>query len=240
MSEIIETTCNGCGEDLSLEITGTNSRWLKAMARMVRCDTCSEEMDQETAKRERHEAKEARRSRSQLPNRLRGETLDQFAQKAKATQTEAIDAAVDWVNPNSYLVGLMLTGPTGTGKTRIAAAACWSYLEHAPCSYVSVASAMSRLSMRLTDEGRQEAVRFFHGVGAVVLDDLDKCRASDYGKEQLFTAVDAREQAGSPVLVTTNLTPSEIAERFGEPLASRLAGYCETVEVGGVDLRVTA
>jgi DNA replication protein DnaC len=91
-----------------------------------------------------------------------------------------------------------------------------------------------------TDEGRAEAVRVLTGAGAVVLDDLDKCRPTDYGREQLFAAVDAREQAEAPLLVTTNLTPSEIGEQFGDALMSRLAGYCRVVEVGGDDQRLAA
>lgn len=233
----IEATCS-CGEEMHLEISGTNSRWLEAMAKRVKCDRCAAEADREAEAAERREAREARRLRCQLPKRLRGERLSEFANRAKAHQTEAIDAAEEWVA--GHFDGLMLTGPAGTGKTRIAAAACWSMLETRACSYVSVAHAMSRLASSLTDAGRVEAIRFFHGTGAVVLDDFDKCRPTDYGKEQIFAAIDTREQHGSPLLVTTNLTPSEIAERFGEPIASRLAGYCEVVEVAGADLRIAA
>lgn len=234
---IIEVTC-GCGEEFTVDLEGSESRWLAAMVRRSKCQDCSDRLDREQEEAERREARESRRARCQMPRRLRGETLAHLAEKAKAGQTEALDAAEEWVR--GHIDGLMLTGPTGTGKTRIAAAACWSRLESSSCSYVSVSHAMTQLAGSLTDDGRKEAIRRFHGTGAVVLDDLDKCRPSEYGREQIFAAVDAREQEGSPLLVTTNLTPSELADRFGEPLASRLAGYCETVEVAGADLRIAA
>lgn len=232
---IVETTCS-CGADMALEIKGSSSRWLEAMAHRVKCDHCSAQFDREQEDAERREARESRRNRCQLPRRLRGERLSELAERAKQGQTDALDAAEEWVA--GHFDGLMLTGPSGTGKTRIAAAACWSRLDHESCSYVSVAHAMSRLASSLTDSGRAEAIKFFHGSGAVVLDDFDKCRPTEYGKEQVFAAIDAREQAGAPLLVTTNLAPSELAERFGEPIASRLAGYCEVVEVAGADLRL--
>ncbi len=235
MTMTIETVCT-CGRELSLEIEGTTSRWLEAMAKRVKCDECSERFEREQERAERREAREARRTRCRMPNKLRGELLGNFP--ARPEQMAAINAAQLWADDG--LTGLMLTGPTGTGKTRIAASACWTRLERRHCTYASVARAMTKLSASLTDEGRRESISVFSGQGAIVLDDLDKVRPTEYGREQVFAAIDAREQAGAPLLVTTNLAPSGIAERFGEAIASRLAGYCEVVEVGGEDLRLAA
>jgi len=237
----IQTHCagRGCGRELTLEVpdgdTGA-ARWLRAMAHKARCDECAAKQEAFEAERERREAREARRSRCQLPNPLRGQLLDHFS--PREGQALAFEAARQWAStekPGS----LVLTGDVGRGKTQLAAAACWTRLEHWPCKYASVARAMSKLGASFTDEGRVEAVRVFSGAGAAILDDLDKCRATDYGKEQLFSAIDGRQQAGSPLLVTTNLTPDEIGAMFGEPLMSRLAApHCRVVEVGGKDWRV--
>jgi DNA replication protein DnaC len=232
----IEITCT-CGAEFELNIEGSNSRWLEAMAKRCKCEDCADRLDKEAEVSERFHAREARRSRCQMPKKLRGELLVNLP--AKPGQLDAIQLAKVWAS-SKHAEGLMLTGPIGTGKTRIAAAACWTRLEWASCVYVSVAHAMTQLSASLTDEGRREAVRNFHGTGAVVLDDLDKARPSEYGREQIFAAIDVREQAGTPLLVTSNLTPSEIADRFGESVASRLAGYCEIVELDGDDLRLAA
>jgi DNA replication protein DnaC len=231
----IETVCT-CGRDLKLEIKGTGSRWLEAMAKCVKCEECSARLDREAEEAERRAARESRRSRCRMPNKLRGELLADFP--ARPEQRAAVEAARSWAD--GAITGLMLTGPVGTGKTRIAASACWTRLERRHCTYASVARAIARLGASLTDEGRREAISVFAGQGAIVLDDLDKARPSEYGKEQVFAAIDAREQAGAPLLVTTNLEPSGIAERYGEAVASRLVGYCRIVEVGGDDLRLAA
>jgi DNA replication protein DnaC len=237
----MQANCAGCGCELTLELPdgdGGAARWLRMMARRMRCDECTADQESFEIERERQHAREQRRSRCQLPNSLRGNLLQHF--RPRTGQATAVKAVLEWAEaekPGS----LLLTGATGVGKTELAAAACWTRLEHWPCKYASIARSMSKLGRSFTDEGRIEAVRFFSGAGDAVLDDLDKCRATDFGREQLFAAIDGRQQAGAALLVTTNLTPDQIGDLFGEPLMSRLAApYCRVVEVGGEDWRVAA
>lgn len=232
--------CAGCGVVFVLEIPdgGQAARWLRFMARRARCDSCAEQQEAHEQERERKDARESRRARCQLPNSLRGELLKNLT--PRPGQNRAVTALREWAageSPGS----LVLTGDVGVGKSRLAAAACWTRLERWPCKYASVARSMAKLGGSYTDEGRREAVRFFGGDGDAVLDDLDKCRATDFGREQLFAAIDGRQQAGTALLITTNLTPPQIGETFGEGLMSRLsAPYCRVVEVGGPDYRVVA
>lgn len=235
----VEVSCVDCDRKFTVDLPEPGTVGHRMMVAIVtrepRCDPCFKRREVKLEAEERKSAREARRSRCGLPNRLRGEFLERIP--AKPGQQAAITAAKEWAGSKDA-GGLMLTGETGVGKTRIAASACWTRLENHPCTYASVARAMARLGGSFTDEGRAEAVRVFSGNAAVVLDDLDKTRPSEFGIEQIFAAVDAREQAGAPLLVTTNLTPSEIGDRYGEPLMSRLAGYCRTVRVDGDDWRV--
>lgn len=239
----IETTCagKGCGKPLELEIPDGDSgisRWLRAMAHKARCDVCAEQQEAFEADRERREAREKRRSRCQLPNGFRGELLDHFT--PKPGQSRALEAAREWATTKAPGT-LVLTGDIGVGKTRLATAACWTRLERWPCKYASVARSMAKLNGSLTDEGRVEAVRVFSGNGPMVLDDLDKCRVTDFGREQLFAAVDGRQQADAPLLITTNLTPDEIGDVYGEALMSRLSmPFSRVQQVAGEDWRVAA
>lgn len=235
----LPVNCVDCDRSFEIQLPGVETvsyQWVAALAkREPRCTSCFERNETRIETEERKSVREARRSRCGLPNRLRGEFIERLP--AKPGQQSAVEAATRWAKSKDA-GGLMLTGETGVGKTRIAAAACWTRLERFPCAYASVARAMAKLGGSFTDEGRAEAVRMFSGNDAVVLDDLDKTRPSEYGMEQLFAAVDTREQAGAPLLVTTNLSPSEIGERYGDPLMSRLVGYCRSVRVDGDDWRV--
>jgi DNA replication protein DnaC len=77
---------------------------------------------------------------------------------------------------------------------------------------------------------------------ALVLDDLDKVRPSDHAREPIYVAVNAWVEAEMPLIVTMNRSLLELADefgdRYGDAIASRLAGYCEEFEVGGRDRRV--
>jgi DNA replication protein DnaC len=235
----IDFTCSDCSAEVKLEIPDGNSsgaRWARALARQQsRCDSCVQALETAEAEGQRLQERLDRRSACRLPKKWRGALLDEV--QPLDGQAAALAAARDWATTKRS-GGLMLTGDVGVGKTKIAAAACWTRIEQWPCTYASVANAMVSLGEGFSDEGRRAAIRVFAGAGPVVLDDFDKTRVTDYGREQLFAAVDARYQAEAPILVTTNLTPSELGQRYGQAIASRLVEYCRVVQMAGGDRRL--
>lgn len=236
----VTAKCVDCGRDIGAVLPDSEGtighRWAAAVVKVQpRCDECLACLEANERDKALQRVLLERRSRCGLPANLRGEQL--VALPAKRGQLAAIRAARQWAIGEGS-PGLMLLGPTGVGKTQIAAAACWTRLTVSPCTYASAARVMAQLGASFGDDARTRATRVFSGSGALVLDDLDKVRPTDFGREQLFAAVDAREQAGSPLLVTTNLTPAQIGERYGDALMSRLVGYCRAVKVEGEDWRI--
>lgn len=148
----------------------------------------------------------------------------------------SLDAANRWVD--GQMLGLCLTGGVGVGKTWLAAAAAWSRLQQHPLQWVSVARMMSQLRSGFGSDQKQQADKIVTGTGSIVLDDFDKVNPTEFGKEILFSAIDGRVAEGSSILITTNKAISQIESLFGAPVASRLAGYCETVRMGGNDRRL--
>jgi len=79
----------------------------------------------------------------------------------------------------------------------------------------------------------------------LVLDDLGKARVSEFVAEMLFQVLVGREDAGLPILATTNLEPDQIAERYGAQygpyIVSRLVGVSRGarawIRMDGPDLR---
>ncbi len=234
-----ELTCIGCGATFAVELPdGENvgARWARAIAkRASRCDSCAAALEREQLEALERQDRAERISTASMPRKWRGRGLEQL--QVLDGQAKAIEAAGAWARTRDA-GGLMLVGDNGVGKTCIAAAACWSRLERWPCRFASVAQAMASLGEDFSGDLRRRAVSVFAGAGAIVLDDVNQVRASDYGREQLYAAIDSRYQAEAPMLVTTNLTPSELGDRYGKAIASRLVEYCQILQVAGGDRRL--
>jgi IstB-like ATP binding protein len=176
-----------------------------------------------------------RRKSSRVPSELQGLALPDDGSRA----SKAVRA---WATGSAERKGLNLTGPVGVGKTHAAAAAAWERARLGPIRWLSVPVLFAQLGRGFSDEGRHAALDVLVGDEALVLDDLDKTRPSEYAAEQLFCAIDSRVTAGAALLCTTNLALSELAERFPEPygeaLVSRLAGYAKTFVLEGADRRL--
>jgi DNA replication protein DnaC len=233
----IQAVCTqpNCGQRMSIEIDGEVGRWAAMIARRTICDACAERLEREDVDREHAQELDARRRACWLPPTLRRITFDSLDSD---TDQLALNAVRSWVAEPR---GLMLTGDVGVGKTTLAAAACWALLSTRPCRYLRGSGVMSVLGKDFADPERRRVVKLLDGPTAIVLDDIDKMRSSDFGRERLFDAIDSRLQAGAPILVTTNLMPSELGSRFGDSIKSRLTGdYFRVVKVAGGDRRLAA
>lgn len=204
------------------------------------CDTCSDHLqavaDKERDRRqdeENEQAQNVRIKQSGLPRRHHHgfEPLNLPADVHAAAQR--------WASLGG---GLLLTGPVGVGKTTIAGAACYVRLHAKACHWVSAPLLFARLGSGFGSQQHDAAVDLMTSKTALVLDDIDKARPTDYGAEQIFLAVDQRVEHEMPLLVTTNLAAGEIASRFPDPygaaIASRLVGYCDVIELTGEDRRL--
>src|ERR1700733_14074577 len=144
--------------------------------------------------------------RSGIPRSLRGKSF------LAAPPGAAADASRRWADGET--LGLALTGAVGSGKTWLAAAAAWARLQDHPLTWVSVSRMMSQLRSGFGSDEKKAADAIVTGTGSIVLDDLDKVNPTDFGKEILFTAIDARVAEGSSILVTANRPLSTIGDIY--------------------------
>lgn len=235
----ISGTCTRCGAPASRpDLPGRFARLVRSIP--LYCDACVEQIAAEDADRDAAavqarvaQAVEDRVKRSGLPTR------HHISLRGLEHPAEVLTAARHWVNHGG---GLLLTGDIGAGKTTIAGAACWERLQTRPVTWITAPLLFARLGSGLGTDGRDQALDILAGRHGLVLDDIDKARPTEYAAEQVFLAIDQRVEHSAPLLITTNLTPGDLAARWPEPygpaIASRLVGYCTVIPVPGGDRRI--
>ena len=111
-----------------------------------------------------------------------------------------------------------------------------------PARLVTAAGLLAEARAALGDRAAFDAVSHASTVPLLCVDDLGAERPTDWAVETLSRIVDARVSAGLPTVVTSNLGVGALRDLWGgaagKRLASRLAGACERIEVGGEDRRV--
>lgn len=232
----VTKTCSSCGGEVKLSLPKGElaQRWARAIG--VLCETCAAEQESQEAELSARKRRESAEAACGLPKAKRGFLWAEMIHEPE--RMEAIEAAQRW--SEGSLRHLLLCGPTGTGKTRLAATALWDRVQQGEyTTYMKVPRliAMERAGFRTAE--KDQATKHLVGHGALVLDDLDKVPSTEAVRSLLYLAIDNRIEAESPLLVTTNLRPEQITDAYGEAIASRLRGACEVCLLTGVDRRMT-
>jgi DNA replication protein DnaC len=145
-------------------------------------------------------------------------------------------------------MGLILHGPVGSGKTRMAYAIINYLIEIDPemasrIENFSVLMKKIRKEIFSTKENEfsiwdvisNENKRYS---GFLLLDDLASKSTTDFESDTFLQLLEARVNNYHPMIITTNIDKSELENVFGERIASRLVGNFHFIEIGGVDNRV--
>lgn len=106
-------------------------------------------------------------------------------------------------------IGVLLFGLVGTGKSFAASCICNELLERR----VSVAATSFARVLNVLQSsfaGRQEVLDRLGRFQLLFIDDLGAERGSEFSLEQVFAAIDSRYRAKKPVVITTNLTLTQL------------------------------
>lgn len=76
----------------------------------------------------------------------------------------------------------------------------------------------------------------------LVIDDLWAESSTDFResniRQELYDIVDSRYNNGLITIITTNISPQEVAEFYGDRVLSRINGMCKWINVKGEDKRI--
>lgn len=163
---------------------------------------------------------------------------------ASATDTPSVQMAKryteNWKKVKAENLGLLLWGDVGTGKSFLAACIANALLEKGvPVLMTNFSKILNQMGAMYSDE-RYRYIASFNRFSLLIIDDFGIERNTEYALEQVYAVVDERYKAGLPLIITTNLTISQL--RNPEDVAhariySRILEMCTPVHVPGLDRR---
>jgi DNA replication protein DnaC len=198
----------------------------------IQCNLCNDrgfltragELVQCQCSRSAYEAR-LRTRVADLPSELAASNIDNF-NKNRAVQglTEAYEAALALLD--GRLVGLLLEGDAGLGKTHLAAALVRAYREEDMLArFVFVPDLIAELRMAIySDQSYDLIIESYAKHGFLVLDDLGRGRETPtpFEADALTRIIQARYSGDQPFVITTNRSFDDIAENFGRGMADRM------------------
>lgn len=72
-----------------------------------------------------------------------------------------------------------------------------------------------------------------------ILDDIGVEKVSEFVEEFMYLLINAQYEKVYPVVITSNLPLSKLAEKLGDRIVSRIKEMCEVIEIKGEDKRLS-
>lgn len=197
-------------------------------------------------------AQEAYDKEMEQERRRKAEELRAVCLPVESMRTHTFDSAVDaphiktarryvakWDEVSAKNIGLLLWGNTGTGKSFTAQCICNALLDRKiPVKYVSAVELVAALMDR--DVKRGPYMDGLRKTPLLVIDDIGAERDTAFSREQICAVIDARSEAGRPLIVTTNLTLDEMdacRDQALQRVYNRMKALCVPVAVIGESRR---
>lgn len=246
--------CNGAKE-MIVSFDGTDL----PDAKVPRACPCLEEVDKQNRaiydEQQRLERIERIRNTGLRTEQLRATRFETDDSAESDTSKMMRAYAESWPKMKENNIGLLIQGPVGTGKSFYAACIAnavidqtvvrkerytlpvskteeyHTYYQDERAYFISapeIVSIMSDYSDYGYDRKHELEKRVLHWE-LLIIDDLGAQRGTEFGSEAVFNVINARSEAGKPVIITTNLTNEELNNTetlYEKRIMDRVQGMC--------------
>lgn len=143
--------------------------------------------------------------------------------------------------------GAFFYGTSGTGKTLLASLIASKKINDGEqVLFISVPELIDELRASMREGSGLDRMELAKQTSCLVLDDLGAERMTEWVGSQIFSILDYRLNHSLQTIITSNYSPTEIAERLsdgsneiqGKRIMSRIGGLCKVARVDGRDGRL--
>lgn len=115
-----------------------------------------------------------------------------------------------WEDMQRENIGLLLYGDVGTGKSYGAACIANRLMEQdIPARMINLSTVLNSMGS-FQGEEKNTYIEDLMQYPLLILDDFGMERQTEYALEQVFNVIDARYRSGKPLIITTNLSLTEL------------------------------
>lgn len=164
---------------------------------------------------------------------------DMTFEKSDTTKKFTTNYVTNFEKYKTENLGLLLWGNRGTGKTFDAACIANALIDKGYSAFMATINHMTENLGKFEHraEFKQHIIRF----DLVIIDDFGTDRGSDYTHELIYNIIDIRACSCKPMIITTNLSPKEMADC--EDLKSariydRILECCHPIAYDGASRRI--
>lgn len=134
---------------------------------------------------------------------------------------------------------LLFYGPTGLGKTFLANCIAKSLLDKGKVVIYQTSFKIFELleEIRFQNSRNKEQADLLFEADLLIIDDLGTEMTNTFTNSELFNIVNSRLLSNKKTIISTNLTPKEIMDRYDDRIFSRLFSRFTALKFYGKDLR---
>jgi len=134
---------------------------------------------------------------------------------------------------------LLFYGPTGLGKTYLANCVAKALLDRGYIVIYQTSFKMIEVleDLRFRRSDNKEEYKLLFEADLLIIDDLGAELTNSFTNSELFNLVNSRILREKKIIISTNLSPMELAERYDDRIFSRLLAHFDVLKFYGEDIR---